>query len=147
MERDAQAGSNIPTDLGPIDDVVDAELRRYVASPLLPLRSNLPDGTKVFNNPLDWWKTNQGMFPILAQMARIYLAIPATSAPSERVFSVASRLISGRRNRMTPELVGKCLFVSENWERWCGEVDFLQVAEETADDGGEEAEDVEVIAI
>ena len=48
---------------------------------------------------------------------------------------------------MTPELAGKCLFVSENWERWCGEVDFLQVVEETADDGGEEAEDVEVIAV
>jgi len=54
-----------------------------------------------------------------------------TSAPSERIFSVASRLISDKRARMSPELAGKLLFVSENWKWWKKELNFDQLAWET----------------
>jgi hypothetical protein len=47
----------------------------------------------IFADPLAWWKGNERKFPILAKLARMYLAIQATSAPSERIFSVASRII------------------------------------------------------
>jgi hypothetical protein len=44
-------------------------------------------------------------FPIVSQMARDYCAIPATSAPSERVFSIAGNLISKKRTRISSENV------------------------------------------
>ena len=47
-----------------------------------------------------------------AQLARMYLCVPATSAPSERVFSVASRIISKLRARLTPANAGMLIFLS-----------------------------------
>jgi hypothetical protein len=44
-------------------------------------------------------------FPIITQMARDFLAIPATSSPSERVFSLAGNLISKKRTRIASENV------------------------------------------
>ena len=49
-------------------------------------------------------------FPILSQLARKYLAIPATSVVSEHLFSDAGSLISPLRNRLNPTLVTKMLF-------------------------------------
>jgi hAT family C-terminal dimerisation region len=76
--------------------------------------------TFVYNDPLNWWMEHQGQFPILVRLARYYLAVQATSAPSERIFSVASRVIADRQARLDPNIAGKALYVSENW-KWCGE--------------------------
>ncbi len=96
------------------------EIERYLKSPRLALQQAIvgPDGTakKEFNSPLLWWKENQNKYPVLAKLARMYLAIPATSTPSERVFSVASKVISKFRNRLDPAMAGKVLYVSENYE-------------------------------
>ncbi|KAG7352339.1 hypothetical protein IV203_008387 [Nitzschia inconspicua] len=45
-----------------------------------------------------------------------YLGLQATCAPSERVFSEASRLVKKRRNLLDPELAGKMLFVAKSWD-------------------------------
>ena len=46
-------------------------------------------------------QSRQSKFPIICQMARDFTAIPATSAPSERTFSVAGNLISEKRTRIS----------------------------------------------
>ncbi|XP_073671353.1 zinc finger BED domain-containing protein 4-like [Paramisgurnus dabryanus] len=59
------------------------------------------------NNPLEFWRTNQGRFPDLAQMARRYLSAPCTSTDSERLFSAASHVIDEKRNRLSCEKAEK----------------------------------------
>jgi hypothetical protein len=47
------------------------------------------------------------MFPNLYKLACKYLIIPATSSPSERVFSVSGQVISERRSRLSGEHVNQ----------------------------------------
>ena len=54
---------------------------------------------------LKWWGDNANMYPILANMARDFLAIPATSAPAERVFSQGRRLISYYRHKLSARTI------------------------------------------
>ena len=79
---------------------------------------NLPleDSEGEENDPLLWWKKNQDVFPSLAKLARIYLAIPATSAPTERIFSRASLVINRLRSRLTPANARMAIFLKSNLE-------------------------------
>ena len=54
-------------------------------------------------NILQYWQSKQFEYPVLSQMARDYLAFPATSAASERVFSNGSDIITNKRNRLAPD--------------------------------------------
>ena len=47
-------------------------------------------------------------------MARIYLATPATSTPSERLFSDAGNLLTAKRTRMNSELFKRIMFLKRN---------------------------------
>jgi hypothetical protein len=38
-------------------------------------------------DPLVWWKLNEGRFKKKSHVAKSVLSVPATSVPSERVFS------------------------------------------------------------
>ena len=60
-------------------------------------------------DPLKWWKTNELQFPRLARMALDYLAIPATSVPSEQCFSISKNLITDNRNRLLGKTVRACI--------------------------------------
>ena len=48
---------------------------------------------------LAWWVRNKGRFPLLFQVVRMVLAIPASSATSERVFSMGTkvRILMGKK--------------------------------------------------
>ena len=52
---------------------------------------------------LEWRKENANKYPLLAKIAREFLCIPPTSAPSERPFPTASRIISEKRTNLLPE--------------------------------------------
>lgn len=54
---------------------------------------------------LDWWKSHETELPILANLARRYLCIPATSVASERVFSTAGDMASSQRSGVQPNCV------------------------------------------
>jgi hAT family protein len=65
-------------------------------------------------DPLKWWDVNKGQFPILAQLARKYLSIQATSGASERVFSDAGLIMSAKRTRMKEDLFEALIFLKRN---------------------------------
>jgi len=56
----------------------------------------------VFNDtdPLMWWKQHQQEFPRLARMAGQYLAVPASSASPERLFSSVGLVKNDLRGRL-----------------------------------------------
>ena len=59
--------------------------------------------------PLDWWKANETKFPILSQVARKYLQIPASSASSERFFSQGALINTKLRNRLNKSTFEKII--------------------------------------
>ena len=65
-------------------------------------------------DPFAWWRGNASRFPHLAIVARRYLAIPATSTPSERVFSVAGIVVDKRRCALTVEMINALVFLHKN---------------------------------
>lgn len=70
-----------------------------------------PVSTKI--NPFDWWKVNSANFPKLAMLARRVLCSPATSVPSERVFSTAGGTVTKLRAALDSKSVDKLIFVNK----------------------------------
>jgi len=64
-------------------------------------------------DPLLWWKVNENKFPILAQFAKKYLAIPASQASTERLFSLAKRCVSDLRTSLDPSTVEELVLTTE----------------------------------
>ena len=68
---------------------------------------------------LEWWAENYINFPALSVMARQYLGVPATSASSERLFSIAGRSFDDLRQRMKEEMLEMLMWARINREkRW-----------------------------
>jgi hypothetical protein len=65
--------------------------------------------------PLLWWKTLTVRFPVLSKLARKYLAIPATSTPSERLFSEAGNIMTIKRTQLSPNMLENLVFCKKNW--------------------------------
>lgn len=78
--------------------------------------------------PLQWWKVKERTYSKHARLARRYLAIPATSAPCERLFSTGGRVIEKRRASLKPETAKAIVFLHEN----------LDLLEEIAEDNEDE---------
>jgi hypothetical protein len=60
------------------------------------------------------WKRNQLKYPYLARLAHFYLAVPATSAPSERILSRASIILTLKRANLKPNIAQRIMFIKEN---------------------------------
>ena len=64
--------------------------------------------------PLEWWSQNKLNFPNVARVARDLLCVPATSVPSERLFSKAGDVVTKKRNSLKPGKAEKIIFLMEN---------------------------------
>ena len=53
-------------------------------------------------------------FPDVAEVARKYISVPATSTASERQFSASGRLVSKLRSRLDTDRVDSLIFLYEN---------------------------------
>lgn len=101
-----------PAEVGAI---VRNELSAYRAVAGIPLRTLVADGNYDYPSPLEWWKNNCALFPNVAKVARMVLCIPATSAPSERVFSHAGLTIAKKRASLSAENAAALVFLHDSW--------------------------------
>ena len=76
---------------------------------------SLPQKTDKDIDVLEWWKTHATSYPTLSQMARQYLAQPASSSAVERVFNRAGRLHDDFKKNMKEETLQDCLLVANNY--------------------------------
>ena len=84
---------------------IELELKKFKSMPNLD-RSE---------NPLEWWeKSGKTSFPTLYKTATKYLIIPATSVPSERIFSSAGSILTKKRNRLGPKNANIILTLNSN---------------------------------
>ena len=65
-------------------------------------------------DPLIWWRTNSYRFPILSFLAKDFLAVPATSVPSEQIFSKAGHIMNVKRSSLGSSLADKLIFLAHN---------------------------------
>ena len=85
----------------------EIEIDNYLNEMITPVA---PESADVYQ----WFCGNQHSFPILSRMTRKYLSIPATSVPSERLFSDAGNQITSKRTRLSSKVVSQLLFVKRN---------------------------------
>ena len=74
------------------------------------------DGKLGVHSPiLKWWKEHAALFPYLSQpeVDRRYLAMSATSALVERLFSVTGQVVTPKRNSLHPSSVTLLVFLHE----------------------------------
>ncbi|XP_015437849.1 PREDICTED: zinc finger BED domain-containing protein 4-like [Dufourea novaeangliae] len=79
-----------------------AELDSYMKEPCAHRQSN----------PLEYWKLNATKYPHLSQLAQKVLCCPATSVPSERMFSKAGNMLSKKRNKLKDSTLNKMLLLN-----------------------------------
>ncbi|MBW0544249.1 hypothetical protein O181_083964 [Austropuccinia psidii MF-1] len=66
---------------------LESKLQQFLAEPLEPKDTNTHE----------FWKSRHAIFPTLYTMAHKYLAIPASSAPSKKVFSGGRKILTYQR--------------------------------------------------
>jgi hypothetical protein len=86
--------------------IIELEINRYRVLPHIPHTEN----------QLHWWRDHGAVsFPMMAKLARQILAIPATEAASERVFSDGGQVVSDLRWRLDNDNISSLVFLKKNW--------------------------------
>jgi hypothetical protein len=85
-------------------EIIKKEIERYMEEVQIPNEEC----------PLKWWSERQKAYPHIATVARNILAIPASSVPSERIFSIANNIVTKKRTQLSPENVDLLIFLKKN---------------------------------
>ncbi|KMT06125.1 hypothetical protein BVRB_7g162960 [Beta vulgaris subsp. vulgaris] len=76
---------------------VKSDLVSYLEEPLMPRSSNI--------NIVSYWRTHEVRYPIVAKMAKDFLAIPMSTVASESAFSTGGRVLDCYRSSLKPKTV------------------------------------------
>lgn len=63
---------------------------------------------------LSWWKDHKHQFPHVSSVARKWLCVPATSTPSERVFSDCGLALTAKRSRLKGDILRDQVMIRRN---------------------------------
>ena len=69
---------------------------------------------KSYADPLVFWKCHESQFPHLAQLAKKFLAVPASLAAVERMFSFSGHILTNKRRKTSPCLFCNLVFLKLN---------------------------------
>ncbi|XP_076065166.1 zinc finger BED domain-containing protein 4-like [Oratosquilla oratoria] len=81
-----------------------SQMESYLSQPI----------TEDDSDPLLFWEQNQSTLPQLTILALQYLCIPASSAPVERLFSIAGKVFRPERCRITDARFEELMFIKCN---------------------------------
>ncbi|KAF6151968.1 hypothetical protein GIB67_010542 [Kingdonia uniflora] len=85
-----------------------SDLQRHLDQ--IPIKVSSKDTIDLLN----WWKTNEGTYPILTVMAQYLLTIPISTIAYESAFSTGEQVLSKYRSCLLPETV-KALICLKDW--------------------------------
>ena len=71
---------------------------------------------KYSENPLLFWEDNAINYPVLQQLAELFLGMSAGSVPVECLFSTAGLICNGKRSSLCPSKLNKICFLHDNLE-------------------------------
>ncbi|KAG0282884.1 hypothetical protein BGZ96_012736 [Linnemannia gamsii] len=71
--------------------------RQEVTDYLDTITSDIDIYAPALDNPQDYWRDMEDTYPMMAQLARSYLAVQATSSECERLFSKAGQLLPAQK--------------------------------------------------
>jgi len=95
------------TQAGPAAPHPDGEFERY---------RRLPREKLAEKSPLPWWSQRKGEFPLLARLARKFLAIQISSASVERLFSDGGNVVTKKRCSLASDTLEDLVLVKANRE-------------------------------
>ncbi|XP_072157560.1 zinc finger BED domain-containing protein 4-like [Bemisia tabaci] len=85
------------------------ELRLYLEEKTIPTK----------HCPITYWMRYKDVFPSLFRVAKRFLIMPATSVPSERLFSQAGLILTNERSRLDSQRLSALLFLNSlSKEKW-----------------------------
>ena len=72
------------------------------------------DTAPMAQNPAKYWKDNQKKYPLLSRLAKDVLGVPSSSAPVERLFSIAGKVFTPEICRLTDGRFAQLMFIRCN---------------------------------
>ena len=96
--------SSVTTSIRSFIDEIEREIQIYENTSY-----ELPDD----NNPLLFWRDQQLTLPILSKITKSVYVIQASSAESERHFSMAGQIVTEQRSQLDPECVEALVVLKE----------------------------------
>ncbi len=99
-----QQGSTVTETLNESSALAKIEVTKFLSYPCVAEDSD----------PLAFWKGHENSYPTLAKLARRHLAIQASSAAVERIFSIAGKVFRPDRCSMTDLNFETVMFIKCN---------------------------------
>ena len=104
---DSESDNERDFEVGESYDEVKAEIESYKREELLSQD----------DDPLQWWSKKKDKYPLLANLAKKYLCVPATSVEAERTFSALGLLLTKQRLHMAGDNVDRQLFMRDKFKK------------------------------
>ena len=93
---------------------MEMEIDLYLQTPGVELHGQ----NREFTDILVWWEhmKERNRFPILSQMAKAFLVIPANLASSKSMWSRSSKILSAKTARLKENVMSATMSIAENVE-------------------------------